>query len=181
MIASTLSCSWLAMQVVHEFGHVLHAWSSGGTVALVVLLPLEISRTDISINPHPQFVAWGGPIWGSLIPLGIWVVGRQMKWPRLWLATFFAGFCLIANGAYLLAGSVFPVGDAEVLLREGAPRAALAGFGASALTGGLWFWNGIGAFFGLGRQAAAIDRQAVWYATGATTLLVAVEWLVASR
>src|SRR5215472_11635577 len=72
LIASTLLFSWLAMQAVHELGHVLHAWASGGTVTKVLLVPLEISRTDVSPNPHPQFVAWGGPIWGALLPACVW-------------------------------------------------------------------------------------------------------------
>src|SRR5437899_1075551 len=59
LIASTLAVSWLGMMVVHEFGHVLFAWLSGGTVARVVLSPLEFSRTDLEKNQHPLFVAWG--------------------------------------------------------------------------------------------------------------------------
>jgi hypothetical protein len=64
-----LYASWLAMMAIHELGHVLHAWLSGGTVSLVYLRPFEFSRTDLSVNPHPQFVAWGGPLWGCVIPL----------------------------------------------------------------------------------------------------------------
>ena len=61
---STVLLSWLWMMAVHEFGHVLHAWLSGGTVAKGVLHPLTISRTDVAPDPQPLFVVWGGPIWG---------------------------------------------------------------------------------------------------------------------
>src|SRR5215471_11271445 len=108
LLASTVVFSWLAMQAVHEFGHVVHAWTSGGRVERIVLHPLEISRTDVAPNPHPQFVAWGGPVWGSLIPLGIHGLLQWRGWTRAWLSAFFAGFCLTANGAYLLGGSLFP-------------------------------------------------------------------------
>jgi hypothetical protein len=54
LIVSAFGLSWLAMMAVHELGHVLHAVASGGTVVGVVLNPLEISRTDVSPNPHPQ-------------------------------------------------------------------------------------------------------------------------------
>jgi hypothetical protein len=57
-----VALSWLAMQAVHEFGHMLHAWLSGGRVVQVVLHPLAISRTDVEPNPSPQFVVWGGPL-----------------------------------------------------------------------------------------------------------------------
>jgi hypothetical protein len=114
-----------------------------------VLHPLEISRTDVAPNPHPQFVAWGGPVWGSLLPCAWWWVASRVGWSRAWLIRFFAGFCLIANGGYLLGGSIYPVGDAEVLLREGAPRASLLAFGIVATSLGLALWNGLGHHFGI--------------------------------
>ena len=177
LIASTLLFSWLAMQAVHELGHVLHAWASGGTVIKVLLDPLEISRTDVSPNPHPQFVAWGGPIWGALLPACVWFGLHAARFSRAWLARFFAGFCLVANGAYLLGGSLYPVGDADVLLREGAPRWALAACGIAAAAAGLWLWNGIGAHFGLSRDAPAIDKRAAWGTALAAAIMVAAEWL----
>ena len=175
LIVATLLFSWLAMQAVHESGHMLHAWTSGGTVTTVLLHPLEISRTDVAPNPRPQFVAWGGPVWGSLVPLAIYAVVRWRKLSRSWLAAFFAAFCLIANGAYLLGGSLFPVGDAADLLRHGAPRAALFIFGTAGLASGLYLWNGLGKHFGLGCNATAIDRKAAWAMSGATVLLVVLE------
>lgn len=150
LIVLSLAGSWWGMEAVHEFGHALHAWCSGGRVVAVVLHPLEISRTDVAPNPHPQFVAWGGPVWGALLPLGGWLAVRSVHWSRAWLVRFFAGFCLVANGGYLLGGGLYPVGDAEVLLREGAPRIALLAFGGIALAGGLVLWNGLGPRFGFG-------------------------------
>ena len=64
LIVSTLALSWLGMMAVHEFGHVLLAWLSGGMVATVVVGPLEFSRTELQINPHPLAVAWGGALVG---------------------------------------------------------------------------------------------------------------------
>jgi hypothetical protein len=180
LAVSTLVFSWLGMQVVHEFGHMVHAWTSGGRVRLVVLHPLEISRTDVSPNPHPQFVAWGGPVWGSVIPVAIYGAVRWRTWSRAWLARFFAGFCLIANGGYLLGGCLFPVGDAEVLLSNGAPRMSLATFGVVALASGFALWNGIGRHFGLSRQPIPFDKGATWGMSAALVLLLVIE-LVISR
>jgi hypothetical protein len=36
LIGSLLLLSWLAMMVVHEFGHVVGAWLTGSTIAKVV-------------------------------------------------------------------------------------------------------------------------------------------------
>ncbi len=66
LIASTLALSWFGMMAVHESGHVLAAWATGGTVAKVVLHPLTISRTDLADNPQPLPVVWGGPGFGVM-------------------------------------------------------------------------------------------------------------------
>ena len=47
LIVATLLLSWLLMQAVHELGHAIGAWISGGHVERVVLHPLTISRTDV--------------------------------------------------------------------------------------------------------------------------------------
>src|SRR5690606_29141585 len=102
-------------------GHVLAAWSSGGRVAKVVLHPLAISRTDVAPNPHPLVVVWCGPLVGALLPLVLWGVLAFFRHPATPYARFFAGFCLIANGLYIGAGSFDGVGDAGEMLREGTP------------------------------------------------------------
>src|ERR1017187_5150683 len=98
LIVSFITFSWLAFMVVHEFGHALTAWLTGGSVALMVLHPLQISWTTFTRNPHPQLVAWGGPFFGALIPVLFMIAARLLRSPGLYLFRFFAGFCLIANG-----------------------------------------------------------------------------------
>jgi hypothetical protein len=68
LIGSTLVGSWLGMQAVHESGHVLGAWLTGGQVARVVLNPLTISRTDVRENPKPLIVVWAGSGQGTCQP-----------------------------------------------------------------------------------------------------------------
>lgn len=117
LIASTLVLSWLGMQAVHELGHVLGAWAGGETVSRVVLHPLIISRTDASHDRHPLLVVWGGPILGSLLPLVVLGITRLIRSGFFYLFQFFAGFCLVANGAYVGVGSFGGVGDAGELVR----------------------------------------------------------------
>src|SRR2546430_13061992 len=93
LIVSFISFSWLAFMVVHEFGHALTAWVTGGSVARMVLHPLQISWTSFSRNPHAQLVAWGGPVLGSLIPLVVLLLARTLRSPGIYLFRFFAGFC----------------------------------------------------------------------------------------
>src|SRR5215216_3454542 len=106
LIAATLTFSWLAMQAVHEFGHVLAGLISGGRVAQVILHPATISLTRLTVNPHPLFVTWMGPVIGCLLPVLALAAARWHRWRGWYVFQFFAGFALIANGAYIALGSL---------------------------------------------------------------------------
>ena len=178
LVVSTGVFSWLAMMAVHEAGHVLHAVVSGGRVERVVLHPLAISRTDVHPNPHPLFVAWGGAAWGCLIPAAAWLAARLARLRVEYVFRFFAGFCLIANGAYLGTGVVFPAGDAADLLRHGTPAWLLGAFGMTAMGLGLWSWHGLGRHFGLDRDRTAMDRRDALGMLAASVALAAAELLL---
>lgn len=151
LILTFVYLCWMTMMAVHECGHVLHAWLSGGQVAAVYFPLLDFSRTDISPNPHPQFVAWGGPLWGCLLPLGAYALAGRFCSGIRKLVCFFAGFCLAANGAYVGFGWISSAGDAGTLLRHGAPVWTLAVSGFLALAAGLYLWHRLGPRFGLAR------------------------------
>ena len=165
LIAATLCSSWLGMLALHELGHVLNAWASGGGVTRVDLPLVGFSQTHVSPNPHPQFVAWGGAVWGSLLPLVCWAIVRWAAPGYAFLAAFFAGFCCLANGAYLAAGSFVggpnDADDAHELLRHGAQAWQLVAFGVVAAAIGLSMWHGQGRFFGLGKAPAGIEGRAI--------------------
>src|ERR1700686_829436 len=94
LIVATLALSWFGMMAVHESGHALGAWLTGGTVAKGVLHPLTISRTDLRANPHPLLVVWAGPVFGVVAPLLAWSGLQLGGVPFAYLLRFFAGFCL---------------------------------------------------------------------------------------
>lgn len=143
-----LYACWLAMMGVHEFGHVLHAWLSGAHVKAVHFGLLEFSRTELSFDPHPQFVAWGGPIWGSLIPLATYGLMERLHLSLRRLLCFFAGFCLIVNGVYIGVGWMSRAGDAGTLLRHGASPWSMGIGGIMAAALGLYLWHRLGTRFG---------------------------------
>jgi hypothetical protein len=160
LIAATLGASWLGMMAVHEFGHVITAGATGGSVRSIELPILGFSRTDLATNPRPLLVAWGGAVWGSVLPLMLLVVVR-FNAPRYeFLARFFAGSCLIINGAYLSGGVWIDAGDASDLLRLGASGWQLLAFGLPAITVGLMLWHGMGPHFGLRQAEGRVDRRA---------------------
>ena len=177
LIAAATGFSWLMMMVVHELGHVLHAWLSGGHVVRVVLDPLSFSRTDVSPNPHPLWLVIGGPFWGCLIPLGILALVRITARPYTYLAAYFAGFCLIANGVYLAAGSFSPgADDAGMAMQHGVAQWHLLATGIPAAAAGIYLLNGLGPNFGLGQANGKVDRKAAIGATVAMTIVVVVEF-----
>src|SRR5215217_2512868 len=90
-----LYATWIAMMAVHEAGHVLHARVSGGVVDRVHIPLLGFSETFYAVNPRPAFVAWGGAVWGSVLP--VMLLAMLVPAPRAIRRTaqFFAGFCLV--------------------------------------------------------------------------------------
>jgi hypothetical protein len=178
LIGSTLVLCWLGMMAVHEFGHVAGAWVTGGTVARVVVHPLTISRTDLADNPAPLAVVWAGPVLGVLLPLAAWGVAAAMRWRAAYLPRFFAGFCLIANGAYIGVGSFERVGDAGTMLRHGAAAWQLWLFGLVTFPMGLALWHSLGPHFGLGPARGRVDPGAAYSCLAAAVVGTAVSfWL----
>jgi hypothetical protein len=172
LIGSVLLASWLGMQAVHEFGHFVGAWLTGGQVARMVLHPLTISRTDLSHNPDPLLVVWAGPVLGCLLPLAAWGVAAALGWPEAYLLRFFAGFCLVANGAYIAGGSFDRVGDAGVMLRLGSSPWWLWGFGALTVPAGLWLWHRQGPHFGLGLAGGKVSAVAAYFCLAVLLALI---------
>lgn len=178
LILCTLALSWLLMMAIHEAGHVVHAWTSGGYVAHVELLPWTISRTDVTPNPHPLFVVWGGPTWGCLIPLAAWLASRWMRFQFAFLLRFFAGYCFVANGAYIGGAALTgPSGstDTSVMLRHGCPIWLPVTFGVLAVGFGLYLWHGLGRYFGLDDKKGDVDSAAMWFVAVGLIVVVAVE------
>lgn len=178
---SLVVLSWYGMMAVHEFGHVIGAILTGSTITQVVLHPLSISRTDVSPNPHPLVVVWLGPIVGSVVPL---VLSQMMPKGNVSLrniAQFFAGFCLIANGAYISIGSFDRVGDCDVMLRTGTPHWTMIAFGVFTVPLGLFLWHQCGSLKDFISNPSFVPLKLVYYVFGSLVVLVVAGFLFSSR
>ena len=176
-----LPLCWLAMMAVHECGHACAAWSTGGAVRQVVLHPLAISRTDVRPNPHPLWVAWAGPVVGVALPCFAWLAAMAMRLNFAYLLRFFAGFCAVANGAYIAGGSFQAIGDAGEMLRHGTPRFALLAFGAGAVILGFAIWHKSGPKLGWGPGAEVVPRSHIVSCTLLLLALIALELALSAQ
>jgi hypothetical protein len=148
------------MQAVHELGHCVGAWLTGGRVLAVILHPLTVSSTILSRNPHPLIVVWAGPLIGAILPVIVFLLAAKLQTPALYLFQFFAGFCMVANGLYIGLGSFIRFLDAGDMMNYGSPQWTLVIFGIVATSIGLYLWNGLGPYFGLGKAKGAVSRKA---------------------
>jgi len=182
LIGSSIGFCWLAMQAVHELGHVTGALITGGTVNKVVLHPCTISRTDVYPNPHPLFEVWSGPITGCLLPLAAYILAKAARAPGLFLLRFFTGFCLVANGIYIGAAWLAEGGtDSGDLLRLGASHWQLVIFGLITTTIGFYLWHGIGPHFGFGEARGRVSRKAALTSVTLFVLLATIQLVIGSR
>jgi len=159
LVVGLVWLSWLGMMLVHETGHMLAAVCTGGHVQRLVWHPLVLSRTDVDPNPSPLFVVWGGPVFGSVLPVLFMLGIRGFPWRISYLFVFFAGFCALANGVYIGSGAVMPVGDGRDMLRFGAPRWTLAAFGLIATGLGLCLLDTASPRLGFGSKPDAISER----------------------
>lgn len=181
LISMFIGFSWLAMQVMHELGHVLGAVTSGGQVTKVVLHPCTISRTDVYPNPRPLVVVWAGPIVGVLFPLLVFLLARLFHCPGVFLFRFFAGFCLIANGFYIGLGFFQGLGDAGDMLRWGSSQWQIFLFTILTVPLGLYLWNGLGPKFGLGKAGGTVSHQMALTSLALFITLVGIELIFGSK
>jgi hypothetical protein len=181
LIVTFLAFSWLAMQGVHEFGHVVGAWLTNAEIIKVVLHPWIISRTDIGHNPHPLVVVWAGSVLGSVLPLLAFLIAKVCRAPGVYLFRFFAGFCLIANGVYIAFGPVNGAGDPGVMMQHGSARWVTILFGILTAPLGLYFWHRQGKYFGLGEAKGKVNRHAAIISAMMFVAIVAVELIINSK
>lgn len=178
-VASVLAISWLAMMAVHELGHVIGAVATHGHVTNVVLHPMAISRTDVQPNPNPAVVVWLGPIVGCLLPIGLLLL-IPFRWGILRnFATFFAGFCLVANGAYIAVGSFDHVGDCGEMLRTGTPLWVMIACGIVTILAGLSLWHQLGSVKRFLRNPGMITARIAWAFVAMSVAIVVAEVLLA--
>lgn len=183
MAAMVLWAAWWLMMASHESGHVIATLITGGGIDRVDLSPLGFSQTHSSPNPMPMLVVWAGPIVGVLDPLLAWllVLWLRQREPDEWqtitpVITFLAGFCLLANGAYIGIGWIDHVGDTGEMLRLGTPVWLMIVFGVFCAAGGLALWHTLGHWTRIKRLTTQNARHLII----ASTSVIAIGFVIAA-
>lgn len=133
--------AWYWLQIMHECGHVLAAWATGGRVQALVLEFLSFSRTDVGPNPRPLVVVWAGPLVGVAIPALLWALVGSVRRSVASICGVFTGLCLVANGVYIAFGSIDGIGDAGEMIYHGTPRWVLRAVGAAFVAASFFVWH----------------------------------------
>ena len=181
-VASLLALSWFGMMAFHEMGHVIGAMITGGNVEQVVLHPFTISRTDVSPNPRPSVVR---VVWPQflvvlfLLSVAGWFHDGFKVVRNITL--FFAGFCLLANGAYIAFGSFGRVADCGVMLRHGSPLWTLLLFGALTIPLGFYVWHRLGSVKGFLADPSLVEPKVAYSLFGALVVLLGIEFLISPK
>jgi hypothetical protein len=130
-------------------------------------------------------VVWAGPIVGVIDPLLAWLLVRWLRKrePTQWQGiesaiTFLAGFCLLANGAYLGLGWIDRVGDTGVMMRLGTPVWLMVGFGVLCAVGGFALWHQMGPWLGLKQIRQTQTRQLVLTSLILLAIGFILDWLI---
>ena len=119
-----------------------------------------------------------------MLPLVLWLIAAAVRLRIAFLFRFFAGFCLIANGVYIGAGSFAGVADAGVMLRHGSPVWVLWLFGLCAVACGLALWHGQGrslGFAGGDGGAAPVSLRITWTVAALCLLALALSLIFGRR
>ena len=115
------------MTVTHELGHVACGLLGGARLVDLQLQPWHLPHSLFVGDAHPLATLWSGFLVGGGLPV---MIAATIRRPGCW---FVAWFSLLANGCYLLLGTI--VGDPELdsarMLRAGASPIVLLLAGAT--------------------------------------------------
>jgi len=124
MLLGAFAFGFNAAHAIHELGHALAMWATGGSVTHVVLQPFSWSKIFYGApSAFPLLVEWAGAVFASVCGLLLlWVI---RPWRGVWTVPLaMTGLCtLVVNGIYLTVdGLLLAGGDATHIILHGTPR-----------------------------------------------------------
>jgi len=133
LLKSTLLLLWSlafgynASKTLHELGHAIAYWITGGTVEGIIIHPFSWSYCiPSSVSEYPNFTTWGGVVFGTI--MGLMLVALVWRWrgPYVMLAFMTGVVACLHNGFYLIFDCLAEShGDSMILISGGTPKAVV--------------------------------------------------------
>lgn len=129
VFAQSASC------VLHELGHAIAYWTTGGTIERIVIHPFSWSYViPGSVTNYPNFTTWGGVVFGTIMALLLVAVVWRWRGPYVMPALLTGVVACIGNGYYLVCDYVAGTGhDAGSLVESGTPGAVVVIVGVALI------------------------------------------------
>lgn len=132
LLLGSFEIAYNLSEFLHELGHAIAAWTTGGQVFGIVIHPFNWSYCS-AVSPNQLFLTSGGVLLSSLA--GFLVFLGLIRWPKYALLPLLlvGPITLINNGDYLLMDLLVQSGgDACSLVAMGVPSVVII-FGATLL------------------------------------------------
>ena len=100
-----------AQRAIHELGHAVATWITGGEVYGIELHPFLPGRCSHSATAYPGLTTWGGVGLSMLIGASLVALLWKRRGPRLAPVFALGVFSLIGSGSYFVVGLFFRFGD----------------------------------------------------------------------
>lgn len=138
LLSGAFSFAYPLSTFLHEAGHVVAAWVTGGVVREFVIHPFSSSYVEIEPDPAPLATHAAGVLLGpALALLAALLCPRRAPSPVSLLVGLTAACAFAASGIYVVVGTVLDKGDPATLMHLGWPATWLVGGGAVGLCVGL--------------------------------------------
>ncbi|MHC4455976.1 MAG: zinc metalloprotease [Planctomycetota bacterium] len=124
LVLGAFAFAYNASSTLHELGHAIAYWITGGTVRYIIIHPFSWSYCmPSSASAYPNFTTWGGVVFGTLMGLLLVIIVWRWRGPYVILAFMTGTVACLHNGFYLIFSCLAKSkGDATSLLLGGTPK-----------------------------------------------------------
>jgi len=180
VLLGSFAFAYNVVVVLHEIGHVVAAWASGGKPHSLRLHPFSTSSVEVVPDPRPLVTHAAGVVAPPLVGLALLRALRAIRTTPLRLPLLvIPSVACASSGLYLLVGITLEVGDAAVLSQGGIPRAVLIATGLGCIFASALLVRRPLALLGLDGGSTPLQRAVILGGGVGTYLLAIVGWQLA--
>ena len=164
----------LAQRAVHELGHAIGTWVTGGEVYRIILHPFLEGRCEHSTTSFPMITTLAGVGFSILVGSVAILLSRRYHHPMLAPLVMMGIAAFFSSGFYYIVGVIIPFGDPGYLTNAlGASSILVLLFGISMVGLGIVAATpALGPVFGMGSHEP-IGRMILTLSLGVLPLFVA--------